>query len=458
MSSKLIAALSFGTLLTAGPAGAVDLLEVYQLAQKNDPAIREAEANYLAAKQAKPQAWARYLPQIIASGARTEDDETGTRSFFTLDPLTGQPRFQEVPLDAQPESTYYQVGLRQALFNWSYIRQIGQAAAEVARAEAQYQAAQQDLLLRTAERYFNLLAAQDALESARANREAIGRQLEQARKRFEVGLIAITDVQESQAAYDQAVADEIAAERSLASAREAVRELTGSYFETLERPLDSLPLSPPDPDSPEAWVELALKQNLNLLASRFNAEAADAAVGSARGAHYPTLDLVASHSKFEQETAQTLAGVSAPSTIDTETDSISLQLNVPIFSGGATQARVREARYRYIAAREQLERVTRETERQARDAFLGVVTEISRVQALRQALASSETALKATEAGFEVGTRTTVDVLDARRNLFRAQTNYARSKYDYLLNSMRLRATAGLLTAADLERINAWLE
>jgi len=317
-------------------------------------------------------------------------------------------------------------------------------------------------MFRVSQRYFDVLASKDTLDAAEATLEAVSRQLEQAEKRFEVGLIAITDVQEAKAAHDEAVAGVIASKRTLATNQELLRELTGELFRDLEAPGEDLPLATPDPENEDQWVNTALEQNLRLISSRLAADIAKENVRTARTGHYPTLDLVLTRQEFDQKSTQTnitdSGRFSGPSDQDSTQDTISLQLTFPIYSGGGTSSRVREQVYLHRAARERLERTARETERATRDAYLGVLSEISRVRALKQALESSRTALQATEAGFEVGTRTTVDVLLARRRLFDAQTAYARSRYDYLLNVIRLKQAAGSLGVPDIEQINGWLK
>jgi len=326
----------------------------------------------------------------------------------------------------------------------------------VAQAEADYLAAQQDLILRTSENYFNVLAAQDTLESAQAAHAAIGRQLEQSEKRFEVGLIAVTDVQEAKAAFDSATAALIQAKRNLATTGERLRELTGDAFDELSKPGAEMPLAGPNPANADDWVRLAMEQNAQLISSRLSADITRHTLSSERGGHLPSLDLVVTRTDFESETD--ITGTSAGQDItDSKDTTISLQVTVPIFSGGATSSRVRQAEFRHIAARERLERTARETERETRDAYLGVSSEMARVQSLKQAVESARTALQATEAGYEVGTRTSVDVLDARRRLFEAETNYSRSRYDYLLNVLRLRLAAGMLDAQGLGEVNTLL-
>jgi outer membrane protein len=445
----LIRTILLGAIATS--ASAADLGAVYQRALANDPVIREAEANRRAARESKPQAIAALLPQINASG-RYDDESTDSTGAFVQPGLPPTPETR----DSEGNSSAWDVSLRQSVFRWQNWAALRRADAEGAQAEADYRAAQQDLILRTSEAYFNVLAAQDALESAQAAHDAIGRQLEQSEKRFEVGLIAVTDVQEAKAAFDSATATLIQAKRNLATTGERLRELTGDTFDELSKPGSEMPLKSPDPASAEDWVRLAMDQNARLISSRLAADITRHNISSERGGHLPSLDLVVSRSHFESEA--TITGTSAGD-VDSDSDdtTYSLQVTFPIFSSGGTSSRVRQAQYRHTAARERLERTARETERETRDAYLGVNSEMARVQSLKQAVESARTALQATEAGYEVGTRTSVDVLDARRRLFEAETNYSRSRYDYLLNVLRLRLAAGTLDAGGLTEINSLL-
>ena len=430
---------------------AADLQDVYERARTNDPLIREADANRLAARESRPQAVAALLPQVDARANYNEEESDSSGAF--VEP--GQPPTPEIR-DSDGSSSAWDVTLRQNVFSWENWASLRRANAERAQAEADYLAAQQDLILRTSTAYFLVLAAQDTLEAAQAAHDAITRQLEQSEKRFEVGLIAVTDVQEAKAAFDSATAALIEAKRNLATAGERLRELTGDAFDELSKPGSDMPLSSPNPANAEDWVELAMNQNARLISSRLAADITRHDISAERGGHFPNLDVVVSRSHFDSE-----ASITGSSAGDIDSDSedtvVSLQLTLPIFSGGATSSRVRQAQYRHIAARERLERTARETERETRDAYLGVNSEVARVQSLRQAVESAMTALQATEAGYEVGTRTSVDVLDARRRLFEAQTNYARSRYDYLLNVLRLRLAAGTLDQKGLTDVNALL-
>lgn len=433
-------------------ARAASLLEIYQQALQSDPAIHEAEARRLAALEAKPQARGVLLPQISIDGSYTKSERSGPTTQFN--PATGELEVFDATIETDTE--FWGATLRQTVFRWDQIVGMKRADKTVARAEAVREAAQQDLIIRVAQRYFDVLAAEDRLRSIHADRQAIARQLEQAKQRFEVGLIAITDVQESQAAYDQSVANEIAAKRALATAREFLREITGQHVSNLSAPKEDMPLIGPEKSERE-WVDLSLSQNLNLVASRIDEKLARDEISFRRTGHYPTLDLVVRSTESTSDQTVSTALGSQTDSLTNPNDSIALQLSVPIFSGGATSSRVREAVYLHRAAREQLQRVTRETERQARDSYLGVRAEKSRVDALKQAVASSQTALEATQAGFEVGTRTIVDVLNSQFTLYRAITNYEQARYDYLLNALRLKQAGGTLQVQDLEQIDKYL-
>ena len=436
----------------SGQIQAESLLEVYQQALQSDPRIHEAEARRLAALEAEPQARGLYLPQIGVTGSWTKQDSSGTSIF---EDSTGLPVSIDTVNDS--ETTQWNIGLRQTIFRWDQIVGLRRADKIVAKAETDREAAQQDLVIRVGQSYFDVLAAEDRLTSRHANRQAIARQLEQAKQRFEVGLIAITDVQESQAAHDQSVADEIAAKRVLATARNILTEITGQYVGELAAPGDDLPLRTPNPAAEIDWVDLALAQNPALVSSRLDEELARDEISFRRNGYYPTVDLVASTGAFDTEADRVVGGLSTVANSDGDFDTIGVQFTIPLFAGGTNRSRVKEAVYLHRASTQQMHRVTRETERQTRDAYLGVQAEKSRVEALDQAVQSSTTALEATQAGFEVGTRTIVDVLDSQFALYSAITQFYQARYDYLMNYMRLKQAAGNLQIQDLEAIDQWL-
>ncbi|MGH8139617.1 MAG: TolC family outer membrane protein [Steroidobacteraceae bacterium] len=446
------------SLALASSATAKDLVGVYEDALQSDPQIREANANRLASRESRPQAWSAILPQLSAAASRTQDAQGGTQGNLNFDPVTRALVPISEPFDLSSNAKTWSVNLRENLFSWSNWMTLKQANSIVAQAESTYLAAEQSLILRVAQAYFSVLSAQDGLEANQASLEAIQRQLDQADKRFEVGLIAITDVQEAKAARDTAAAAVIAAKRTLATAGDQLSEITGQKYDRLSKPGDDMPLNSPQPADEDKWVQASLDQNVTLLSSRLASDIARDNVRIAFGGHLPSIDLIASKSHTTNDTNESIEG-SNPFALDSATHDrqFTLQLTVPLFSGGFTQSRVRQTQYLWIAAKEQVVQTSRATERQARDAYLGVISGIARVKALRQALESSETALKATEAGYEVGTRTAVDVLNARRTLVQAQTDYAGSRYDYIVSVIQLRLAAGNLSRGDVVEVNKWL-
>jgi outer membrane protein len=452
-------ALGIALALLGASAWSANLLEVYQAAAKSDPKILEAAARRMAALEVKPQAMGVLFPQINASGQYSTSDTNSNANFPQAIANTDPPEVVIVNNEQETNSDFwnYRFALTQTVFDWGQWQTLQRAGSEVALAEANYRAAEQDLLVRVAGRYFDVLAAEDTLDAAEATLQAVTRQLEQAEKRFEVGLIAITDVQEARAAHDNATAGVILAKRSLATAHEFLRELTGDDYKELVKPADDMPLDQPEPGDQDSWVSRAEAQNLNVIAARLDVDITKANVKIAEGGHMPRLEFYAQYDKYDSTATQTNNGLKGSADSNQDHDEFGLQMTLPIFSGGVTQSRVREQVYLHRASREKLEGALRGADRETRDAYFGVVAEKARVTALKQAVASNQTALEATEAGFEVGTRTTVDVLDARRRLFEAQRDYARSRYDYLINVVTLKSAAGVLAPGDLATINNFL-
>jgi outer membrane protein len=404
----------------------------------------------------KPQARAALMPSlnVAANIGNQFQDQLGGASFG------GGVQGTRIVTDGDTHG--WNINLTQTVFDWGRYTTLKQADKRVARAETDYESAKQALLIRVAAAYFNVLAAKDNLASAVSAREAIARQLEQAQRRFEVGLIAITDVQQSQAGYDDAVATEIQAQRLLATSYEQLREIIGDVVTELAGPTDELPLLSPDPASPEQWVKTALSQNLTLVSSRLAAEVAEYDIEIQKGTRLPTVNFQAAYTNTSRDTLSTLyqGSVALPTQlIPQRPEGHSWQLNVqfPLYTGGLNRSRVQQSVYTHRAATEELERIGRQTERQTRDAYLGVISEIQRVRALKQSVESNRTALRATEAGFEVGTQTTVDVLTSQKNLSTAETTYSRSRYDYIINVLTLKQAAGNLSVTDVEQVNGWL-
>jgi outer membrane protein len=444
----------------AGTAHSKDLVGVFADALQNDPVIRQADANRLAAREARPQAWSALLPQLNGTAGITKDHQSGFQDSITVIPNTNPQQFVVVPEGDVIDTTTktWGLNLRQSVFSWSNWMTLKAASAQVAQAEATYQAAEQQLILRVAQAYFNVLTADDTLEADQAALEAISRQLDQATTRFDVGLIAITDVEDAKAARDTAAATVIADKRTLATSEYQLQEITGQKYDRLAKPGTDMPLLNPEPADESRWVNISLEQNPTLVSSRLAADIARDNVRVAIGGHLPSLDVIAGRTYTHNTSDEVIVGLPFDGVESKINDrQITLQLTVPLFSGGLTQSKVRQAEYLWIAAKEGVVQSSRATERQARDSYLGVISGISRVQALRQALASNQTALKATEAGYEVGTRTSVDLLNARRNLVQAQTNYAVARYDYILSVLTLRLAAGTLDRPELAAVNNWL-
>ena len=435
-------------LILVSPAGLaatsspMDLLATYRQARLADAEFQAAGAKRDAVVEARRQSLGRLLPDVVLTGqaSRTRGELLSTGNVFTRSFRNINPAYYN--------NSGFTLTLRQPLYRRDYWLQLQQADLRIAEAEAEYEAAAEALITRVAERYLDVLAGRDGLRFAEAEQAAIGRQLEQVKQRFEVGLVAITDVNEAQAAFDLARARTIVARNQLISAREGLREVTGQPAEGIAGLSEAMKLQSPEPVDVEAWGARALDQNLQVKAADLRLQIAEEEVRVRRSGHLPTLELDATHRY--QNTGDPNFGS------ETQDTTLSLQLSLPIYQGGRTAAAVREAVKLGEQARHDLEGQRRKVLRQARDAFLTVLATIEQVEALRQARVSAQSALDATKAGFEVGTRTTVDVLSARQDLFRAERDYARARYDYLLNSLRLKEAVGALDTADLESVNGW--
>jgi outer membrane protein len=423
------------------PVQALDLLEVYRLARASNPQLRAQIAAVQAAFEAKPQARALFLPTIGIS----------SNFNWTSQTLTLLNRSSLIPGFSGAFTNYgYTLSLTQPVYRRESFVLLKQADAAIAQAQADLVAEEQALLVRVAERYFNVLTAQDALTFAQAEKKAIAKQLEQTQQRFEVGLDTIVNVNESQAAYDLAVAQEIAAENALSNAHEQLWEVVGQYVRKLPTLKKDAPLLRPDPMDIDQWAQTALQQNPTIDASEAAVANARQEIQRQKSGHYPTLDIVGANSTD-------VTGGGRFGGFQNDQNVIGLQFNLPLFQGGAVVSRTREAQHRLEQALEQLEQARRGVFRQTREAYLGVLSGVSQVKALQQAIVSNQSSLEATQAGFEVGTRTAVEVLNVRRDLFRALRDHSRSRYEYILDMLRLKQGAGIITLEDLARINRWL-
>jgi outer membrane protein len=459
-SSLALLCAGFAIGLPAAVAAA-DFTQVYQDALANDPTYQQAYANYQAAREAKPEAWAALLPQISGSAGRSLDHSSGLSSSIGSTP-SGAPASSSFYAVTHTNAHQWSLNLSEDLFSWADWVGLESADSQVAEAQATYEAAGQNLILRVATAYFNVLSALDTLQAQESSLQAFDLQLEQANKRFQVGLIAITDVEQARAARDTAAAAVIADKQALASAEDQLQVITGRQYDTLSEPGADMPLVMPNPANQDQWVQTSLQQNLSLIASRLAADVARDNVRIAFSGHLPTVSLTASRSfnsaGVDENISQgpfDIGTFNLPSW--TNDRQIGLEVTVPIFSGGGTEARVHQAQYQWIAAKDGMEQTSRTTEQQARDAYLGVISGIAHVQALQQALTSSQTAYRATEAGYRVGTQTEVDVLNALSTLVQAKTNYASSRYAYITSVVQLRYAAGTLDPNEVQAIDHWL-
>lgn len=432
-------------------ASADDLAQIYQLAVDNDPALLRAAAERDAAQQQIDIAKSAFWPQISAELGYSES-ESESQSYF-------ETQQAYITLDSERTGWNAGINLNQSIFDWSTWKNAAIAEKQAYNAEVAYRNSAQSLMLRVVNAYFGALQAQDDLAFAEAEKRAIERQLEQTKQRFSVGLTAITDVHEAQAQFDSAVAAEIQASNAVNIAFENIREITGRYPNTLAGlQTDNFDPSAPQPANIQEWVKKAENGNLSLMQSMVAVDIAEQQIKLQQTGHYPTVSLTARYSTTDTETETTGQGfnnTSNPPRLDSQ--SIGLNVSVPIFTGFRTTAQTAQARDNYIATSQTMVETQRTVEREVRNAFYDVNASLSSINAFQQAVTSAESALKATEAGFEVGTRTIVDVLNSTRNLFNARRNLAEARYGYIRQRLALEQSIGELTPQDLQDINASL-
>ena len=429
-------------------AFADDLLANYQNALKNDPVTLKAKAQFMATKEAIEQTRSVLLPQISAFGAISQSE---TESYSQLQPSNAL-------TTTEVERTGFGANLSMQIYHHNSWLQLDNAKKSAHRSDLAYQIAKQDLIVRVTEAYFNVLSAQDDLEFSQAEKKAIERQLEQTKQRFAVGLTAITDVHEAQAEYDNAVTSEIRAQNSLYSAEEGLRELTNVYPHNLSvLNTDRFSASRPLPDSANEWQQTAEAKSLELIAQKVSLDIAKENINIANSGHYPTVSLSGSYTTNEDTLSgdrYTNGDFEAP---EVDSHSIGIQVNVPIYSGGATTSTVKQAQHGYVAASQDLVSSHRAVVRSTRNAYNAVIASVSGIKSLEQSVISAESALKATEAGFEVGTRTIVDVLNSTRNLYNAKRNLSSTRYGYIQSILGLKRAAGIISEKDITDINAGL-
>lgn len=416
------------TTMFAAPASAADLIDIYRAAQTQDAVFAAARATQQAGQEKLSQGRALLMPSVNLNANTAYNDVNapyGTNKY---------------------NSHGYGVTVTQPLFREQNWAMYNQSELQVAITEAQFKAAQQDLILRSAQAYFDVLIAQDTVQLIVAQKSAISQQLEQAKRNFEVGTATITDTHEAQARYDLILAQELAAASDLEVKRRDLQQLINAEVPALNVLGAGFNPVAPEPADAQKWVENAMLNNAQVKIAEAAYELADEEVARNRGGHLPTLDLVGSYSK-NTGCAFTTCG-------ETRSTSVGLQLNMPLFQGGATQSKWREADANREKAKQDLENARRSVAVQTRQAYLGVATGIAQVQALQQALKSSESLLAASKLGQEVGVRTSLDVLNAQQQMYATRRDLYQAQYNYLVSQLRLKAAAGSLQEADLERVN----
>ncbi|MBX2824127.1 MAG: TolC family outer membrane protein [Gammaproteobacteria bacterium] len=416
-------------LVPVSAVSANGLFDIYQQAKVYDADLKAAEYDFEALKQLVPLSRSALRPQAS---------------------LSGDIAFNDVNPDGSDNYTsqVLNLTLRQTLYNRSNGIALDQAKLSVTQAEAQLEAQRQALMIRVATAYFNVLRAQAVVLFRRSELDAIGRQKEQNERRFEVGLVPVTDVKNAQAQFDLATAQEIAAANSLSTAEEALIVISGADPKSLKQLSSDAPLVLPDPVDINAWVKIAEEQNIPLVVAKLAAESAKEQVRLDRAERYPTLDLVGLARRFETEQRTGR---------DIDSGEVRVELNLPLLTGGRINASVAQSRMEAQAAGQRLTAQRRATVQNTRDSYRSVVADVSRVQALKQALISTQKSLEAQEAGFAEGLLTSLEVLRSLRDTFSAQSDYASARYDYILNSLNLKQAVGILSESDLQTIDNWL-
>ncbi|MBE0613584.1 MAG: TolC family outer membrane protein [Burkholderiales bacterium] len=424
------------------PLSAADLLQTYREARANDPVYASARAARDAGRESLPQGRAVLRPTISASG------------FTQMNNIDIDYRDALPSASRDGNTNGYSLSLTQPLFNWQNFMLYKEAGFKVAQAEAVFAQVAQDLIVRVAQAYFDVLASQDTLAFIQAQKTAISEQLAQAKRNFEVGTATITDTHEAQARFDLSASQEIAAQSDLEIKKSALQQIIGKFPERLAPLKPATGLSPPNPHAMEPWVTRAEEQNFAVRIQQTALEIATREIERSRAGHYPTLNLVGSYghnsSSFSTTGTQNL-GTDSTSTV------IGLQLAIPLYAGGGVNSLVRQAIANQEKTRQDLETARRSAAQAARQAYLGVNNGMAQVGALEQALVSSQSALDSNKLGYEVGVRINIDVLNAQQQLFSTKRDLAKARYDTLLAGLKLKAASGTLTEDDLEAVNRLL-
>ncbi|MGB0937654.1 MAG: outer membrane channel protein TolC [Colwellia sp.] len=435
--SKVIVATLGLTLSSA--AFSDDLASVYQQALLNDPVVLKAQAEFMVVQEDVSASRSALLPQINATGsytvAQNEISSTITRDTNSLG---------------------FGASLNMQIYHHDTWLRLSTAKKSAHQSDLAYQIAKQNLIVRVTEAYFSLLSAKDDLDFAQAEKKAIARQLEQTKQRFSVGLTAITDVHEAQAQYDNAVTEEIRSENAIYNAEENLRVITNYYPRNVSvLNTESFSTSTPVPSSADEWQKMAEAKSLDLISAKIGIDLAKDAIQISRSGHYPTLDFGARYNSADTETE--INDIKSADEGALDNYSVGVTLNVPIYSGGSVSTSVRKAQNRFVSASQDLSLAHRDVVRTTRNSYNTVIASISGIKALEQSVLSAEKALEATEAGFEVGTRTIVDVLDSTRNLYNAKRNLSSTRYGYIQSILVLKRAGGTITEEDINMINQGL-
>jgi outer membrane protein len=439
-------------------------MDVYRQALQSDPVLKQAEAQQRIGHEGAVQSRAVLLPQI--NGSVSYNDSHGTASSTQFVQTTNGTAFVDSYGHNAGRSRTESVQLQQVLFDLGEFAQLRASKANAASTEAQYVAAEQNLILRVAQAYFNVLTDTDNLRYSEANEKALQKQLDQANAKYKVGFAAITDVVDAKAQHDTAVAQVISARNAVFNDRQALAEITGQPVQGLDPLTDNLPLNPPEPDNMEVWVKTALANNPTLHAQRELVQAARHDITAARAGHLPTLGASVTYSRNPSWGPDAINPSGLPSNVTNvlraddrrSNTTVGFVLSVPLFSGGATQSRVRQAIAQRDQASDVLEQDRRTTISNTRSAFNAIEAGISSVEAQKQAVLSAKTALDGTQAGYQIGTQTIVNLLIAQENYFQAQSAYSQARHAFVINQLNLEYAAGTLSVKDLEAVNALLQ
>jgi outer membrane protein len=444
LKARSMRALALALAVLALPAAAQDLQQIYRDAKAYDAPYAAARHALQAGLEKLPQGRALILPTLNLSGS-------ASNSRTEVDPHNSSAG----PTTLRDARSYgYSLSFSQPIYRPQNTLQYNQAEFQVKQAEAVFGQASQDLIVRAAQAYFDVLAAQDTLALVKAQKAAIGEQLAQAKRNFEVGTATITDTHEAQARYDIVVSQEIAALSDLETKRSALQQITGKPYAALKPLRQQVRLPPPNPANMQNWVDMAEKQGFPVQIQETATEIAKLEAKRAKAGHHPTLDFVASYGTTSQSSASSVAAV--PS--DVTSGTFGLQLGLPLYQGGSINSREREAAALYEKSRQDLENARRSQALSARQTYLSVTNGIAQVGALEQALVSSQSALDSNKLGYEVGVRINIDVLNAQQQLFSTRRDLALARYNTITGHLRLKAAAGSLREEDLEEVNRALE